>query len=732
MSEHSDVYAFALNLPLYRVFDYRVQGMAGLSPGQRFVAPFGSTEKVAILLHAVESALDAKEIKSVSGALDEHSLLSPHMLELARWMADYYQQPLGEVLFQCLPNYCRSRRSVASTQVASWSARPIDEQQRQSLQARSPARYQLWQAIEDAPQGLDAAQLREISPRWSVAVKALVQQGLLIETLKDNLPGADASVQTGPALTADQSRVLDDMAPHLDRFQVHLLQGVTGSGKTEIYLRLMLRVIECGGQVLYLVPEIGLTPQLLSRLRSRLGPVVASSHSAQSDYQRYQAWDQFRRGAARVMVGTRSALFSDAPDISLMIVDEEHDASYRQQDGVRYHARDVAIKRAQMLDIPVVLGSATPSLESLYNLGKTHFHQHRLDERPNGSRPPAIELIDIANSPLQAGCSPPLLQAMTRHLERGEQVLLFLNRRGYAPVVMCYECGWQAQCFQCDSRLTLHRSLERLVCHHCGHGEPAPSKCPDCGAPGVRHLGVGTQQLEDFLHQRFSDFPTIRIDRDSVTSARDFERMIRPLRDGEPCILVGTQMLAKGHDYPFISLVGIIDADQALHSGFYRAGERLVQTVLQVSGRAGRADRPGRALLQTAFARHPLMQGLSTRGYSELADELLAERKMLRFPPYARAVSFVVDAIELDDAMARLQKLREHIDGLQPARSLRVVGPIPALMTRRIGRYRAQLSLISREIRPLRELLGRLMPFIHQQRNDRRSKLVIEIDPQDL
>jgi primosomal protein N' (replication factor Y) len=735
MPENQSVYSFALNLPLYQLFDYQLDGAVKAQPGQRFLVPFGSSDKVGIVVQRLDDPAQVRELKAVTRALDEHSLLSPHMIELARWMSEYYLQPLGEVLFQCLPGYCRSNRHLTSTRLQYWLAAPCaahDADLRNRLKIRAPRQYALLQAIEMAPHGLNAAELRDLDAHWAPPVKALQKKGLVIQTDRDSLENGDGVVRAGPPLTPQQLRVVDDMGADFERFAVHLLQGVTGSGKTEVYLQLMQRALDAGSQVIYLVPEIGLTPQLLERLRSRLGPVIVSSHSSHSDYRRYQAWDQFRRGAAQVIVGTRSALFSEAPDIGLIIVDEEHDASFRQQDGVRYHARDVAVKRAQMLDIPIILGSATPALESLFNLGKAHYHLHSLSERPNRSQPPAIELIDIANSPLQAGCSPPLIDAIGQHLEAGEQVLLFLNRRGYAPVVMCYECGWQASCFQCDARLTLHRSLQRLVCHHCGHVQAAPEICPKCAAPGVRHLGVGTQQLEAFVQQRFSDFPVVRIDRDSVSSAADFERMLQPVIHAQPCILLGTQMLAKGHDYPHISLVGIIDADQALYSGFYRAAERLVQTVLQVSGRAGRAERPGRALLQTAFASHPLMQGLCRNSYSELAQGLLAEREMLGFPPYARAVSFVVDAVELDDALARLQKIRDLIDGLQMPKTLRVVGPIPALMTRRVGRYRAQLSLISRDMRQIRGLLRQLMPGLQRQRNDRRSRLVIEVDPQDL
>ncbi len=732
MPKTSRICSFALALPVYHGFDYAVDNGHHYQPGVRVKLPFGEATRIGICLPVEPPEEDGRDLKTVIEAVDEQPVLSPHLLELGRWLAEYYCQPIGEVLFYCLPGYLRKSQAQTETRLSCWKSATEDQQLMQSLATRAPRQHQLLQALSENPAGLNASELRSINPNWRQPLTALEQQGLVTSHWREALPEATQNDQSACSLTADQQQIYDRIRGELQQFLVHLIQGVTGSGKTEIYLDLMQQVIASGQQVVYLVPEIGLTPQLLGRLQQRLGSVVVSSHSAQTDWQRYQAWDQFRRGAARVMLGTRSALFAQSDEIGLIIIDEEHDSSYRQQDGVRYHARDVAIKRAQMLDIPIILGSATPSLETLHNLARPHYRLHKLEHRINRSPPPQIELIDCSQQPLTGGCSPQLLQAIRQHLVAGGQVLLFLNRRGYAPVVMCHDCGWQASCFQCDARMTLHQAMNQLICHHCGHRQAMPVKCPDCGQPALAHYGIGTEQLEGFLQQQFAEVEVIRIDRDSVSSSQHIEAKMQPLQQARPCILVGTQMLAKGHDYPHITLVGILEADQALYSSFYRAGERLVQTVLQVAGRAGRADKKGQALLQTAFPSHPLMRGLRDQGYAELVQPMLDERRLIGFPPYVRVVSFQVDALSLDLALQKLQQVKQLLAPELVAQEMKLVGPIPALMARRVGRYRAQLTLMAENFAMLRKVLSNVLPQIQALRNTRKSHLTIDVDPVDL
>lgn len=725
----------ALGLPVYHGFDYLAEAQNPPLAGSRVLLPFGSGRKLGVVLDLSLQKSTGRKLKPIEQLLDQTPLLSSHMLQLAQWIADYYMQPIGEVAIQCLPRYCRQPQALRDTRVQCWRLDDsASEETIESLKSRAPRQYEILQALNDVPAGLDAAGLRKLNESWHQPIKRLQEAGLVYTDWREAGSMVDSEKQSAPLLTDEQQRVLDAIADADDDFVVNVLEGVTGSGKTEVYLSLMQQAIKHRQQVIYLVPEIGLTPQLSERLRQRLGDQVVTMHSDLSDWQQYQAWDRFRRGAAAVMMGTRSALFAESNNLGLIIIDEEHDASYRQQDGVRYHARDVAIKRSQMLGIPIMLGSATPSLETLHNLDKPHYRHHRLTQRVNRSRPPAIELVDCSQRALDCGCSQPLLQAIEEHLDSGDQVLLFLNRRGYAPVVMCHDCGWQAECHQCDARLTLHQSINRLVCHHCGYSQPVDDECPKCHSSPIRHYGIGTEQLEHFIRQRFEGRRIIRIDRDSVGSSatNNLEAHLKPVLDGEPCILIGTQMLAKGHDYPNITLVGVLDADQALFSSFYRASERLVQTVLQVSGRAGRAHKKGRALLQTSFPRHPLMQGLMSLGYQQLADSILAERKAVGFPPYGRAITFTVDALDLEAAMERLQQVRGQIDQQGLIAGVKIVGPIPALMTRRIGRYRAQLSLISPKLSSLRHQLDRIWPFVQSLKNTATIKLVVEVDPTDL
>ncbi len=726
------VCSFAMMLPVYHYFDYLIEASSSCQPGQRYLLPFGSSEKLGILVSCHESSESDRKLKPVRQQLDDQALLSAHLMQLAEWMADYYCQPAGELLFQFLPRYLRKKQTLKSVAVEYWCAQNPSEQDLQSLQRKAAKQYQLLELVMESENGLHAAQLNELHTGWRAQMKGLLEKGLVRSELREPLYGVETIADEAPTLTDEQQQAVSSIMQGLGSFRVDLLQGVTGSGKTEVYLALMQQVIAQGKQVIYLVPEIGLTPQLLQRLQNRLGNAVVTSHSGQADYPRYQSWDQFRRGVAQVMIGTRSALFSEAPNLGLIIIDEEHDSSYRQQDGVRYHARDVAIKRAQMLNVSVVLGSATPSLETLYNLSKPHFFHHLLKQRPGGAESPPIQLVDCGSMNLNTGCSPQLLQAMRQHLQQQGQVLLFLNRRGFAPVVMCHECGWQAECHQCDARMTLHQSLNRMVCHHCGYAEPVVRSCPKCGEKEIRHYGVGTEQLQQFIQLHFDKVPVIRIDRDSVSNARQMENMLQPVRDGEPCILVGTQMLAKGHDYPNITLVGILDSDQALYSSFYRATERLIQTVLQVSGRAGRAKKAGQALLQTAFPQHDLMQKLCHQDYSELVQPIMQERQLVGFPPYARVITISADALELNLAMNRLHQIHKALMALEQISSIKVVGPIPALMTRRIGRYRAQLSLLGTDIRQLRRILNSVLPEILRVKNSERLRVVVEVDPLDL
>ena len=723
---------FAIALPLYRVFEYTIDDKNPAVVGSRYRLPFANGVKTGVLLNASDhSEFDPARIKPVQERLDEHAILGEHMLALARWMSDYYLQPLGEVVFQCIPGYLRGARAHLPLRVKRWRLAEADADLIDDLEQRSPRQFEICQALRKQPGGLTAVELKEINPHWHPVVKALQAKQIVrwewIEKPVNSAPAAKL-----PVLSDEQHGALVGIESRLDRFAVHLLDGITGSGKTEIYLRLIAGRLAAAMQVIYLVPEIGLTNQLIERVRLRFGDCFALSHSGLTELQRYQAWDRFRRGEVDIMLGTRSSLFSQCDRLGLIIIDEEHDHSYRQEDGVRYHARDVAIKRAQMLGIPIVLGSATPSLESIANCERETYFRYRLDQRPTSYPPPPIQLIDVRNSRFDFGCSAQTFARVEKHLQQDGQVLIYLNRRGFAPIVMCHECGWQALCQNCDSRMTLHQSVQTLLCHHCGSRQAIPESCAECGHQEIKHYGIGTEQLEQGLQQRYRDTPILRIDRDSISSREALKSRLQQLQSGEPCILIGTQMIAKGHDYPAITLSVILDADQALFSASYRSSERLAQTLFQVSGRSGRGDRQGEAILQTRFPEHPLMQALARRDYRTIADDLLQERRLLGFPPYARVAIFRADAVELKQALAKLEEIRALFQSARRIEALSCVGPMPALMTRRIGRYRAQLCLLAQDYQVLRSVLSETMPSIQQISSSSRVSWSIDVDAYDL
>ena len=724
--------SFAIAIPLYRLFDYSIEPGKIAAVGSRYRLPFGQGDKTGLLIQEHDStSVPGDRIKTAGECLDDEPVLSEHMISFARWIADYYLQPLGDVLFQCLPGYLRGSKAEKPNRVKYWQAKSIDAELRDKIERRSPRQFELLVAIEQSEAGLNAIQLKAVNQGWHGLTKALEEKNA-IEWDWSTPARVDHSDANILDLNAEQEQCYQQIGSRSGHFSVHLLDGITGSGKTEVYFHLIQDKLNQQRQVIYLVPEIGLTSQLVERVRQRFGEQFSISHSALTERQRYDAWDRFRRGDVRIMLGTRSSLFSQSDRLGLIVIDEEHDPSYKQDDGIRYHARDVAIKRAQMLDIPIVLGSATPSLESLNNCEREHYFYHQLSQRPTGFAPPRIQLIDSRNLHLEHGCSAALLQRIEQHLGQKGQVLLYLNRRGFAPIVMCHDCGWQANCVHCDSKLTLHQSLNRLLCHHCGYAQTLPDVCSECGNPDIKHYGIGTEQLEQALKKRFTDYPVLRIDRDVIASRDDLAQRLQILHQGDPCLLIGTQMIAKGHDYPGITMSAILDADQALFSASYRASERLVQTAFQVSGRSGRGDLQGEAYLQTSFSDHPLMQSILHQSYREIAKSITRERKMLGFPPYARVVMFRADALSLDQAIDKLNEIKQCLRASVDQHRVKCIGPIPALMTRRIGRYRGQLCLLSQDTRELRSALREAMPGIELIKNSASVKWVVDVDALDL
>ncbi|MER3546366.1 MAG: primosomal protein N' [Rhodanobacteraceae bacterium] len=519
-------------------------------------------------------------------------------------------------------------------------------------------------------------------------------------------------------------------------FQPWLLEGVTGSGKSEIYLELIERALRAGKQSLVLVPEIGLIPQMLHRLRARFEAPIAVLHSNLAEGNRARAWLSALHGEAAIVLGTRSAAFAPLPEAGLIVIDEEHDASYKQTEGgFRYHARDFALMRAQALGIPIVLGSATPSLESLANVQAGRYARARLRARMHARPASPVHVLDLRGLKLQHGLSPALLQALDDCITRGEQALVFKNRRGYAPVLLCHACGWHAACPCCERPLTVHRHRARLLCHHCGYAQAWPTECPHCRARTLTPQGHGTERLEEALQARYPDIPVLRVDRESTRRRDSFEKLLDKLADGKPAILVGTQMLAKGHDLPNLTTVAIVGVDEGLHSVDFHASEKLAQLVVQVAGRAGRADKPGEVWLQTHEPHHTLLTTLLCGGYPAAAAELLDERRASELPPFSHLALLRAEAKDraalatfMDAAKFELQKIL----AASPPAQIEINGPLPAPMPLRAGRHRAQLWIESTQRPALRHALSAWLPLLHELPLPRPLRWSLDVDPVDV
>jgi primosomal protein N' (replication factor Y) (superfamily II helicase) len=712
----------ALPVPLYRLFDYRVDAAQAerLRRGARVRVPFGARECVGVVVGAVREAVpEAGDYRPLLEVLDDPPLLTAELLALCEWAAGYYLHPLGEVLGAVLPAGLR-RGATASVELPPyWTLTGSGHAARSTLPARYRAQRALLDALAAGPR--DRAAL----PATAALLHKAESAGWIERVAPVPAPLPAALV---PQPTPEQAAALTQLASPADGFRVQLLEGVTGSGKTELYLRRIEAALAAGGQALLLAPEISLTPQLLARVRERFGDGVHAYHSALGERAREQVWLQARDRMARVVVGTRSAVWLPFARLGLVVVDEEHDTSYKQQDGFRYSARDVAILRAQKLDIPVLLGSATPSLETLHNACTGRYGHIRLERRVRDTAPPRVRILDVRGLPLDHGLSPPLIEAIERHLHNAGQVLLFLNRRGYAPVLLCHACGWSAPCTQCDAHMTLHRGRNRLVCHHCGAQQPVPRSCPSCDADRLLAVGAGTERIEQALANRFPQYRVARFDSDRITSAAALERQLAEIRDGSAQILVGTQILAKGHDFPGLSLVGIVSADQALYGADFRAIERMGQLVTQVAGRAGRAGQAGEVWLQTHEPEHPLLQTLAQGGYRGLCDALLAERRDAGLPPYSHLALLRAESREPALALRFLAAARP----LFAVHGVSVHEPLPSGMERRAGFARAQLLLQAGQRPVLHRVLAAAVPQLDALPDARKLRWSIDVDPYDL
>ena len=735
VSPDSPVLQVALDTPLRRLFDYlppeRPDPLAPPVPGVRVRVPFGRQRLVGIVMaSAATSGLPRERLKPVLEVLDREPVLDGPVLELLRWAADYYHHPVGEVVAGALPKALRLG-APARPVTERWTLTAEGAAAQAAGEPRRAPRQRELLTLLGREDSVDAATLTAQFPNWREAARALLARGWLASS-EEVIPEAASAARVrgpGPELSDEQAAAVGRIAAGFGGYGTFVLHGITGSGKTEVYLRLIEQVLAAGRRALVLVPEIGLTPQLVSRFAERFDTPMAVLHSGLSDPERLAGWRRAHGGAARLVLGTRSAVFAPVPDLGLIVIDEEHDASFKQHEGaLRYSARDLAVVRAHHAHVPVVLGSATPSLETLQNVASGRYLRLRLERRTAQAQPPHLKLIDLRTSAVRAGIATPAVLALERHLAGDGQALVFLNRRGYAPTLLCTGCGWVAPCRECDARLTVHQGAGRLRCHHCGADQPLPERCPVCGF-AVKAVGQGTERVEETLAELFPRAPIARLDRDVVRRPSDLEAVVRRVASGEARILVGTQMVTKGHDFPNLTLVVVLNADQGLFSTDFRAPERLAQTIVQVAGRAGRGARAGEVLIQTEFPDHPLLRSLLAEGYDGFARTALAERAQAAWPPFARLAALRDSARTAEAALAFLVEARARAG--EP-RGVRLLGPVPAAMARRAGRYHAQLLIESRERARLHDFLDAWLPAVGELRSARAVRWSLDVDPLEL
>ncbi len=718
----------ALDVPLSKLFDYSLDNGTDIVPGQLVWVPFGRRIMAGVVMESVtDSVFPVERIKPVLKVVDNIPPMPADLLGLFRFCSEYYHYPLGATVLSGLPTRLRSCHKVVLKDsvryMLSDSGRNLDIN---FLPKRSVVQRRILAALQLGT--LSHVQVRALSPRGPSALKSLQDAGWVKPCLMPEIPGSHI-LKNAHALTLEQQQAVDAVNA-VQCFECFLLHGITGSGKTEIYVHLMHHIVQRNGQVLLLVPEINLTPQLESYFRVRLpGVELVTLHSGLSEGERLQNWLRAQSGQARIILGTRLAVFAPAPKLALLIVDEEQDASFKQQDGLRYSARDVAVFRASQCGVPVVLGSATPSLESYYNAQTGRYRMLRLTRRAVAqAQLPIIHCIDTGKTVFRHGLSEPLLDAVAERLQRREQSLIFINRRGYAPVLMCGACGWLSGCSSCAGKLVLHLKDRRLRCHHCGYHEKVPQACPSCGNADLLPVGIGTQRVESALQDHFPDARILRVDRDSTRNKGTWQAIRQQIHQDAVDILVGTQMLAKGHDFPNLTLVGVLSPDSALYSSDFRASEKLFAQLSQVAGRAGRSGKPGEVLLQTAFPDHLLFCALRDHDYDAWAKNLLVERQYAGFPPFVYQALLRAEAKQETCLYTFLQHARDA--GIKLAGPVEIYGVVPAAMPRRSSHFLAQLLVQSEVRKSLQHFLREWLPLVHAlpARNLRWS---LDIDPID-
>ena len=732
----------AIAAPIPKLFDYKPesgQDMSRYQAGLRVSVPFGSRFLVGVINDIHQSPqIDPAKLKPIAQLLDHKPLLPVDIYQLGHWMSTYYHQPLGECMALLWPVLLRKGgEPKGSTEIFCSPNLLTDEQ---------------FASLKRAPRQLDLHEyLLKHGGQWQ---KDLVQAGFtpsIINGLNDKgfLEKHDKASfqaikgkcsQTSLILNSEQQQAITHIKD-TNGFKAFLIDGVTGSGKTEVYLQAIATHLEAGNQVLILVPEIGLTPQTVQRFAKRFDADILLMHSKLNDRERLDAWlmasahdasQDPKRG--QIVIGTRSSIFTPMPNLAMIIVDEEHDQSFKQQDGVRYHGRDIAVMRAKTLNIPILMGSATPSLECLHNALAGKYHHIRLTQRAGDACMPELQFLNIKNQAVHHALADSLLEPIAQTLEKGQQVLVFVNRRGYAPTLYCPDCAWIAECKRCDAKMTLHQKPAHLHCHHCDSKLSIPRNCPECLSTQIQAMGAGTERLENHLINSFSHVPTIRIDRDSTQNKNSMEALLEPVHKGEPCIIVGTQMLAKGHHFPKVTLVIMVNVDSGFFSADYRAMEKTAQLILQVAGRAGREKDSGTAVIQTEFSDHPMLHLLKDENYHALSLAILDERKLQHLPPYGYQILVRSDCHQPKEAEMFLHRVRQLLNQHQQflhLPNISMIGPLPAPMELRAGRFRSQLWISAHNRKVLHHFMKIVLKDIYEIKGFHKVRWSLDIDPTD-
>lgn len=743
---NSVILEVAVAVPLRQTFDFLPPQSydptnQSLTVGARVKVPFGPRKLIGVIT-AVKATSDYPEnrLKKALEILDDNAIFDAPLWATLNWLSRYYLAAIGDVIETAMPVVLRQGGDLMPPSKKTWRlsdrgrSSPIDELNRAPLQLAIIKRFM-------RNSFLSSQDFKEGSNGWRSAVNALLKKGWLEEfsaapvlNVGDRHSDGDTDEILPVILNHQQQTAVAALEKSIaaSSFSCSLLYGVTGSGKTEVYFAAMQEVLDLDKQVLLLVPEIGLTPQLIKRVAERFDCGVVALHSGLNDSERHLGWWHARQGNANIVIGTRSAVFTDFVNLGLIVVDEEHDGSFKQQDSVRYQARDVAIYRAKQHGIPVVLGSATPSLESFHNATQGRYQLLELTERATNVKLPEIALIDLSSQPTSDGLSPAMLEAISSTLASGKQVMLFLNRRGYAPVLYCKECQAACQCHRCDSNMTIHRRINRLRCHHCGYEGAIQQRCSSCQAQAMVEVGEGTQRVEDALALRFPNARLLRIDRDSTRRKGELEKLLEQAQNGEADILLGTQLITKGHDFPNVGTVGILDVDQGLYSTDFRASEALFQQILQVSGRAGRRSDVGRVFIQTHFAQHPFFNWVKQHDFTGFAEHLLSDRRQANYPPFGY---FALLRAESTHQAQALQFLRSAKHAMHATEDVMVMDAIPAPMERRAGKYRAQLLITGQQRSSLNATLLAWLHYITADKAARKLSASVrwslDIDPLD-